>query len=216
MPAPRGKLPEVWPSGQRQQTVNLSGKALRWFESIRLHHLPGLGGARGSNSGVESQPSKLLVAGSNPVSRSMPARSAGHGAGDGIRRSARVSCAARTKKRVSASESRLPCAPPVMRSPASGRRRLSCAAYGGNVRCQALGAPALWPAAAEGGGKKRADRRPAQLSYSGILGAPAFWPAAAEGGQEARRPSAGTIPATPPPPPPSPPPRSTATGTPAP
>ena len=72
MPAPRGKLPEVWPSGQRQQTVNLSGKALRWFESIRLHHLPGLGGARGSNSGVESQPSKLLVAGSNPVSRSTP------------------------------------------------------------------------------------------------------------------------------------------------
>ena len=28
---------EVWPSGQRQQTVNLSGFALRWFESIRLH-----------------------------------------------------------------------------------------------------------------------------------------------------------------------------------
>ena len=28
--------------------------------------------SRGSNSGVESQPSKLLVAGSNPVSRSTP------------------------------------------------------------------------------------------------------------------------------------------------
>ena len=66
-----GKLPEVWPSGQRQQTVNLSGKALRWFESIHLHHfLPSR--VRGSNSGVESQPSKLLVAGSIPVSRSTP------------------------------------------------------------------------------------------------------------------------------------------------
>jgi hypothetical protein len=31
------------------------------------------GSYRGSNSGVESQPSKLLVAGSNPVSRSMSA-----------------------------------------------------------------------------------------------------------------------------------------------
>ena len=29
-----------------------------------------VGSTRGSNSGVESQPSKLLVAGSNPVSRS--------------------------------------------------------------------------------------------------------------------------------------------------
>jgi hypothetical protein len=29
-----------------------------------------MAGERGSNSGVESQPSKLLVAGSNPVSRS--------------------------------------------------------------------------------------------------------------------------------------------------
>ncbi len=33
---------------------------------------------RGSNSGVESQPSKLLVAGSNPVSRSMSAFQASH------------------------------------------------------------------------------------------------------------------------------------------
>jgi hypothetical protein len=44
-----------------------AGNSLRWFKSIRPHHLV-LGG---SNSGVESQPSKLLVAGSIPVSRSM-------------------------------------------------------------------------------------------------------------------------------------------------
>jgi hypothetical protein len=70
----------VWPSGQWQQTVNLPGFALRRFESSRLHHRFG-GYSRiladlsrtlcGSNSGVESQPSKLLVAGSNPVSRSI-------------------------------------------------------------------------------------------------------------------------------------------------
>ena len=59
-----------------------AGVSLRWFESIRLHHLSctrwGVGSVSlwkldrvgGSNSGVESQPSKLLVAGSNPVSRS--------------------------------------------------------------------------------------------------------------------------------------------------
>ena len=44
-----------------------AGRSLRWFKSIRPHH-SFLGG---SNSGVESQPSKLLVAGSIPVSRSM-------------------------------------------------------------------------------------------------------------------------------------------------
>jgi hypothetical protein len=69
---------EVWPSGQWQQTVNLPGFALRRFESSRLHHslrsrsLDTRAPVRGSNSGVESQPSKLLVAGSNPVSRSIP------------------------------------------------------------------------------------------------------------------------------------------------
>ena len=79
----------MWPSGQWQQTVNLPGNALRRFESSRLHHFarpeewptPPLQRhspsrwhelKRGSNSGVESQPSKLLVAGSNPVSRSIP------------------------------------------------------------------------------------------------------------------------------------------------
>jgi hypothetical protein len=41
---------------------------------VRILHCPPLIGEskkRGSNSGVESQPSKLLVAGSNPVSRSI-------------------------------------------------------------------------------------------------------------------------------------------------
>jgi hypothetical protein len=42
-----------------------AGRSLRWFKSIRPHHFV----RGGSNSGVESQPSKLLVAGSNPVSR---------------------------------------------------------------------------------------------------------------------------------------------------
>ena len=48
--------------------------ALRATE-VRILHCPPLIGdevqKRGSNSGVESQPSKLLVAGSNPVSRSI-------------------------------------------------------------------------------------------------------------------------------------------------
>ena len=76
MPAPgpvaARVLLEVWPSGQWQQTVNLPGFALPRFESSRLHHFSfPVFRARGSNSGVESQPSKLLVAGSNPVSRSI-------------------------------------------------------------------------------------------------------------------------------------------------
>ena len=54
---------ESWLSGQKQQTVNLPGHALRRFESSTLHHA-------GVTQLVESQPSKLLVAGSNPVSRS--------------------------------------------------------------------------------------------------------------------------------------------------
>ena len=64
-------------SGQTQQTVNLSPKRLRRFESSPRHHVAeqvaGGGaddGPGGSNSVVESQPSKLLVAGSIPVSRS--------------------------------------------------------------------------------------------------------------------------------------------------
>ncbi len=50
------------------------GVCLRWFEPIRLHHLfiYFFCGRRrcGSNSVVESRPSKPLVAGSSPVSRS--------------------------------------------------------------------------------------------------------------------------------------------------
>ena len=33
-----GTLLEGWRSGQSQQTVNLPGPALRWFESSSLHH----------------------------------------------------------------------------------------------------------------------------------------------------------------------------------
>ena len=47
------------------------GVCLRWFEPIRLHHFLVLERDRcGSNSVVESRPSKPLVAGSSPVSRS--------------------------------------------------------------------------------------------------------------------------------------------------
>ena len=57
---------EVWPSGQWQQTVNLPGLSPT---VVQIHPPPPVFFC-GSNSGVESQPSKLLVAGSNPVSRS--------------------------------------------------------------------------------------------------------------------------------------------------
>ncbi len=112
---------EVWPSGQRQQTVNLPAERLRWFESIHLHqHLlfdtldqpgtarvdPGRSGLGGSNSGVESRPSKPLVAGSNPVSRSIilpsvfpPSRSPG-----GVRAAARSH---RGRRRIGAGQVRL-------------------------------------------------------------------------------------------------------------
>jgi hypothetical protein len=77
-----------WRSGQSQQTVNLPPHGLRRFESSPAHSvfwgtdaaagLPaeapesaGCGREGGSNSVVESQPSKLLVAGSIPVSRSI-------------------------------------------------------------------------------------------------------------------------------------------------
>ncbi len=80
---------EVWPSGQWQQTVNLPGipyggsnppaSTIVTFVDLGVRGGPdgryGSPGFRfdisGSNSGVESQPSKLLVAGSNPVSRSI-------------------------------------------------------------------------------------------------------------------------------------------------
>ena len=62
--------------------------ALRATE-VRILHCPPLiedeSPERGSNSGVESQPSKLLVAGSNPVSRSIRRES-----GNGNRKSKKV------------------------------------------------------------------------------------------------------------------------------
>lgn len=63
---------ESWLSGQKQQTVNLPGLALRRFESSTLHHTAHSCELvkAGVTQLVESQPSKLLVAGSSPVSRS--------------------------------------------------------------------------------------------------------------------------------------------------
>ena len=57
---------EGFPSGQREQTVNLPALRLRRFESSSLHR----GGWAGVAQLVEHQPSKLNVAGSIPVSRS--------------------------------------------------------------------------------------------------------------------------------------------------
>ena len=69
MPADSGR----YPSGQRGQTVNLLADAFggsnpplpTTFSGVSL-----AGGASGNSSAVERQPSKLGVAGSNPVSRS--------------------------------------------------------------------------------------------------------------------------------------------------
>ena len=58
-------ISEGCPSGQREQTVNLPASCLRWFKSSTLHDPPA-----GVAQLVERQPSKLNVAGSNPVSRS--------------------------------------------------------------------------------------------------------------------------------------------------
>ena len=55
-----GEVPE-WPKGTGCKPVGL---CLRRFKSSPLHH-------SGSSSVVERQPSKLRVAGSNPVSRSI-------------------------------------------------------------------------------------------------------------------------------------------------
>ncbi len=59
---------EGFPSGQREQTVNLPRFALRRFESFPLHQVRVF--SAGVAQLVEHQPSKLRVAGSNPVSRS--------------------------------------------------------------------------------------------------------------------------------------------------
>lgn len=66
-----GLFREGFPSGQRDQTVNLTRK-LRWFESTPLHHVntgdkqsqfvAGTGGKRcGYSLVVEPQPSKLMM-----------------------------------------------------------------------------------------------------------------------------------------------------------
>ena len=74
-----------WPSGQRQQTVNLPGLApyvgsnptpstsslVEGGDGLKLSGALPSRLPCGSNSVVESRPSKPMVAGSNPVSRSM-------------------------------------------------------------------------------------------------------------------------------------------------
>jgi hypothetical protein len=66
MPAGSGR----YPSGQRGQTVNLLAHAFGG-SNPPLPTIVGKGEhARGNSSAVERQPSKLGVAGSNPVSRS--------------------------------------------------------------------------------------------------------------------------------------------------
>ena len=70
-----------YPSGQRGQTVNLLANAfggsnpplptIPWGEGFRTER------TRGNSSAVERQPSKLGVAGSNPVSRSTRASASG-------------------------------------------------------------------------------------------------------------------------------------------
>src|SRR5688572_30504890 len=77
-----------YPSGQREQTVNLPASRLRRFESfphhrgadLRTRQAEGGAGSRRRTSSViagvaqlvEREPSKLDVAGSSPVSRSSP------------------------------------------------------------------------------------------------------------------------------------------------
>ena len=216
-----GKLPEVWPSGQRQQTVNLSGKALRWFESIHLHHfLPSR--VRGSNSGVESQPSKLLVAGSNPVSRSTPR---GAPAWCGRRDSA---CIARCER---CGLTNPLCVLGSRGAPAwSGRRDSACIA-----RCErcgltnplcvlgSRGAPA-WSGRRDSACIARCERCGLTIPVSLVLTSlhrrvSVRRPSGRlppEAVRERRRPKAGTMLPTQQPPPPSPPPRPATTGTPAP
>ena len=66
---------EGFPSGQREQTVNLPALRLRWFESNPLQ--PGTPEQQaGIAQLVERQPSKLNVAGSSPVARLIDAQSA--------------------------------------------------------------------------------------------------------------------------------------------
>ena len=59
-----------YPSGQRGQTVNLLAYAFGGSNPPLPTTVGALDGVRGNSSAVERQPSKLGVAGSNPVSRS--------------------------------------------------------------------------------------------------------------------------------------------------
>ena len=72
-----------FPSGQREQTVNLSPDGFGGSNPplptiLRLRFQAGLNYYCGNSSAVERQPSKLDVAGSNPVSRSNSCPKAGY------------------------------------------------------------------------------------------------------------------------------------------
>ncbi len=79
MPAGSGR----YPSGQRGQTVNLLANAFGGsnppLPTIRPEQQMSTGG---NSSAVERQPSKLGVAGSNPVSRSRTERTPFQGGAD--------------------------------------------------------------------------------------------------------------------------------------
>src|SRR3989454_7622152 len=81
MPAGSGR----YPSGQRGQTVNLLANAFGGSNPPLPTTYPG-----GNSSAVERQPSKLGVAGSNPVSRSIVARAVCSGPIEGGLNEARV------------------------------------------------------------------------------------------------------------------------------
>src|SRR5919197_147369 len=82
MPAGSGR----YPSGQRGQTVNLLAYAFGGSNPpLPTTCANGHGDAGGNSSAVERQPSKLGVAGSNPVSRSTRIRGA-HGFAGGDER----------------------------------------------------------------------------------------------------------------------------------
>src|SRR2546428_6086137 len=81
MPAGSGR----YPSGQRGQTVNLLANAFGGSNPPLPTTYPG-----GNSSAVERQPSKLGVAGSNPVSRSIVTGAACSGPIEGGLSEARV------------------------------------------------------------------------------------------------------------------------------
>src|SRR5438128_3417835 len=93
MPAGSGR----YPSGQRGQTVNLLANAFGGSNPPLPTTYPG-----GNSSAVERQPSKLGVAGSNPVSRSIVARAACSGPIEGGLSEARVAPMRLSEARVAA------------------------------------------------------------------------------------------------------------------